>query len=144
AGGFDYSFVSDPDLQLNTWTEGGPNDYTPPHYGAGFLFMTYFLDRFGNEATQALVADPNNGLRAVDDVLAAQGITDPATGQPITAVDVFADWVIANYLGDPDAADGRYAYHIYPDAPTVSFPTDFWDCPDTQQATVRQFAADYY
>jgi hypothetical protein len=53
-GGFDYSFIRNPDLQLNDW----PNDpdATTPHYGAGFLFTTYFLDRFGEEAPQAQLA----------------------------------------------------------------------------------------
>jgi hypothetical protein len=146
ADGFDFAFTSDPDLQLNTWSEDPSSDPDViAHYGAGFLFMTYFLDRFGNEATQALVADANNGLRAVDEVLTSQGLTDPASGEPITSVDVFGDWVIANYLGDPDVADGRYAYNNYPDAPTVSFPTDsFFDCPIEEEANVAQYGADYY
>ena len=144
SAGFDTAFIIEPDLQLNTWTEDG-SDYSAPHYGAGFLFMAYFLDRFGEEATQALVADPANGFRAVENALQAQGITDPATGQPVTAVDVFADWVIANYLGDPDVADGRYEYHLYPDAPTVERPTEAIDaCPASDAVTVHQFAADYY
>ncbi len=138
--GFEEVYISDTDLQLNTWGED-----STPHYGAGFLFMAYFLDRFGDAATQALVNDQANGLRAVDEVLAAQAITDPASGAPVTAVDVFADWVIANYLGDPDVADGRYEYHNYPDSPTVSDPTDsFSDCPTDYSATVSQFGADYY
>jgi immune inhibitor A len=164
-GGHDDAFIRDPDLQLNAWSEGGPGAGSIPHYGAAFLFMAYFLDRFGNEATQALVADPANGLTAVDDVLASRGITDTAheppdaaheppdaaheppdaaTGRPIAAVDVFADWVIANTLGDPKVADGRYAYHDYPKAPRISSPTDTLTCPATQAATVHQFAADYY
>ncbi len=142
--GFDYSFVSNPDLQLNAWRELDSDD-SIPHYGAGFLFMAYFLDRFGETATQALVADPANGFRAVADVLQAQDITDPLTGEPVTSVDVFADWVIANYLGDPAVGDGRYEYHNYPDAPTVGSPTDtVYNCPTEQQATVHQYAADYY
>ena len=146
ADGFDYAYTSDPDLQLNSWSENPSSDpdiYA--HYGAGFLFMAYFLDRFGNESTQALVADPNNGMRAVDAVLSAEGITDPVTGAPITSNDVFADWVIANYLQDEDVADGRYVYHNYPDAPQVDFPTDsFNNCPVDQTESVHQFGVDYY
>ncbi|MEK6221077.1 MAG: hypothetical protein N2D54_02395, partial [Chloroflexota bacterium] len=49
-GGFDYSYIENPDLQLNDW----PNnpDQTIPHYGASFLFLTYFLDRLGEDATK--------------------------------------------------------------------------------------------
>ncbi len=31
-----------------------------PHYGQSFLYLTYFLDRFGEEATQALTNNPEN------------------------------------------------------------------------------------
>jgi hypothetical protein len=141
---FDYSFVDAPDTQLNAWADN-QTESTAPHYGAGFLFLAYFLDRFGSEATQALVADPANGLRSVDDVLAELNLTDPLTGQSLIAVDVFADWVVTNYLLDEDVADGRYTYHNYPDAPRVFAPTgEFSDCPLNESATVHQFAADYY
>ena len=66
-GGWDAAFVSDPDLQLNDW----PNnpDETGPHYGAGFMFVAYFLDRFGEEATQTLINHAANGLDSVDQTL---------------------------------------------------------------------------
>ena len=143
--GFDVSFLSQPDVQLDAWSTGGPGPDVVPHYGAGFLFMTYFLDRFGKPATQALESDQINGLRAVDDVFATRGITDTATGKPETSLALFQDWTIANYLGDPSVADGRYAYHDYPNAPTVSNPTNTYSCPSgPQTATVHQYAANYY
>jgi hypothetical protein len=145
ADGFDSIFISEPDVQLNSWVEAGGDPGSISHYGAAFLFMTYFLDRFGHEATQALVAHEANGLRAVDEVLTARGLNDPATGRPLTAVEVFADWVITNYVGDADIGDGRYDYHNYADAPVVFAPTDtFDDCPVERSATVHQYAADYY
>ncbi len=145
-GGFDAAYTANPDLQLTGWPEGSTSDPTSAaHYGAGFLFMDYFLDRFGAKTTQALVADPANGMRAVDDVLTAQAITDTTTGKPLTSADVFADWTIANYLGDSNVADGRYAYHNYPQAPKVDGPTDTYSsCPTEASATVHQFGAVYY
>ena len=117
AGGFDYLYTSDPDLQLNDW----PNDSsaTSPHYGASFLFVTYFLDRFGERATQALVGHPANGMTSVDAVLEDLSITDPQTGQQITAEDVFIDWAITNYLLDEDIADGRYYIIIIRERPRL-------------------------
>ncbi len=77
-GGHDYLYAEDPDLQLNDW----PNDQsqTTPHYGASFLFLNYFLDRFGEEATQALVANADNGMDSIDLVLQELNITDPLSG----------------------------------------------------------------
>ncbi len=114
-GGFDYLFIQNPDLQLTDWPVDP--DQTAPHYGASFLFTTYFLDRFGEEATQALVAHPANGLVSVDAVLDELNTTDPLTGEPTTADDVFIDWVLASYLDDPDVADGRFQYSNYPVLP---------------------------
>jgi len=141
-GGFDYAFISNPDLQLNDW----PNDpnATSPHYGAGFMFVTYFLDRFGEEATQALVADKDNGMDSVDGVLAELGIMDGQTGQPVSGDDVFRDWVSTNYLMDQNVGDGRFTYHNYPEAPQASETEGIFLCPsDWQERTVWQYATDY-
>lgn len=143
-GGFIYEYTNAPDLQLNDW----PNDpnATTPHYGAGFLFVTYFLERFGEDATKALVADPANGLESVDNVLAQLGLADTATGQPVTADDVVLDWTIANYLGDGSVEDGRYSYPTYPQM--LDYPaTDtevVEDCgTSTNPREVLQYGVDY-
>ena len=34
--------------------------------GESFLFLTYFLDRFGDKVTQALVKNQENSLTSVD------------------------------------------------------------------------------
>jgi immune inhibitor A len=36
-------YTSDPDLQLTAWDP----DNSQPHYGQSFLYLSYFLDRFG-------------------------------------------------------------------------------------------------
>ncbi|MCW5875533.1 MAG: immune inhibitor A [Anaerolineales bacterium] len=143
-GGFIRQYAINPDLQLNDW----PNEpYTSaPHYGASFMFVTYFLERFGPEATQALVAHPVNGLDSVDLVLAELGVVDPLTGQPPVADDVVLDWAVANYLGDDAVMDGRYDYPTYPQV--LDFmPGDteyLTDCGDElQHRDVRQYGVDY-
>jgi len=141
-GGFDYIFAQDPDLQLNDW----PNDpdATTPHYGASFLFVAYFLDRFGEEATKALVAHPDNGMDSIDAVLEEIGARDPTTGQPLGADDVFVDWTLANYLQDPKAANGRYGYQRYTSVPGF-YPAETLDTCDSASISgeVHQYAADY-
>ncbi|QRN83173.1 immune inhibitor A [Chloroflexota bacterium] len=110
-GGHDYSYLVDTDLQLTDWGDSvGDNS---PNYGASFLFMAYFLDRFGEEATQAVVAAPDNSMESITRVLDELGISDPLTGEPITADDVLADWAVANILLDPTVGDGRYDYSNY-------------------------------
>jgi len=140
-GGFDIVFSRDPDTQLNTWPEG-PGSATA-NYGAAYLFTSYFLDRFGRDATRALIADDENGLASVDNVLHQLGLSDPQTGRPLTADDVFADWVIANFLDDSDIADGRYGNSLI-DVPRFAVQTTHRRCPVAPtQETVHQYATDY-
>ncbi len=141
-GGHDFLFARNPDLQLTDW----PNDKnsTSPHYGASFLFLNYFLNRFGEKATQSVVADPANGLGSIDHVLSEEKITNAATGQPVTADDVFVDWTLTNYIDDARVGDGRYTYVNYPGAPTVKDTETIRACPTTDQTrTVNQYGTDY-
>jgi immune inhibitor A len=141
-GGSDYLFSGNPDLQLNDW----PNDpsATSPHYGAAFLYVTYFLDRFGEKATQALVEHPANGMFSVDSVLEDMNIIDPQTGDLIDADDVFIDWAISNYLIDETIEDGRFTYRNYQDVPQVGDTETVHSC-DNGRITrdVHQYGADY-
>lgn len=141
-GGFDFSYIADPDLQLNDW----PNDQnaTTPHYGAGFLFMNYFLDRFGEDATKLLVKDPANGLDSVEDVLREISATDPSTGAPISADDFFMDWAVTNFVLDKTVGDGRYVYNNYPGAHRASATESIFSCPQSPiTRDVHQYGVDY-
>ncbi len=141
-GGADFVYANNPDLQLNDW----PNDpsRTTPHYGAAFLFLTYFLDRFGESATQALVSHPENGLESVDVLLGELAAVDPLTGTTIGTDDLFMDWALANYLQDASIGDGRYAYQNYPGAPQAVTTETIRVCPTPAEARdVRQYGTDY-
>ncbi|HEY76216.1 MAG TPA: hypothetical protein G4O00_08555 [Thermoflexia bacterium] len=134
-GGAEYTFANEPDTQLNSWPEGP--GAAGANYGAGYLFTSYFLDRFGPEATQALVAHDENGFAAVDAVLAELGVG-------IDHVDLFADWVIANLLDDPTLYDGRYGYEeIDPPTPRMNGRFNSRDYPLSRETTVHQYATDY-
>ncbi|MCJ7569470.1 MAG: immune inhibitor A [Anaerolineales bacterium] len=137
-GGWDYAYASEPDLALTYWpTSGGA------HYGQAFLFVTYFLDRFGSEATQAVVANPKNGLDSIDRTLEAMGIVDNQTDAPITADEVHRDWAIAMLVNDPSISEGRYTFHSYV-APQVSYSDQFVTCPTgPQERQVNQYGIDY-
>jgi immune inhibitor A len=142
-GGHDFSYMQNPDLQLNTWVDILSPD-SSAHYGASFLYLTYFLDRFGKDATKALTANPENDITSVDTTLAQLNITDPQTGKVITADDVYVDWAIANLLKDKSVGDGRYTYNNYPDSPQAAPTETIFICPQSSLARdVHQYGVDY-
>jgi len=142
-GGADWGYVQNPDLQLNSWVNNTSPDFSA-HYGQSFLYLTYFLDRFGEEATKALTNNPENDLPSVDGTLAELNITDPQTGNVITADDVFMDWAVTLHLMDKSVGDGRYVYNNYPNAPTVEASEPVSSCPQSMSGTVNQYGMDYY
>jgi hypothetical protein len=142
-GGADYVYVMNPDMQLNTWVDNSSPDFSA-HYGQSFLYLAYFLDRFGEEATKALTNNPENDLTSVDQTLADLNITDPETGNGITADDVFMDWAATIYLMDKSVGDGRYVYNNYPSAPKVTVSESVANCPQSLSGTVNQYGIDYY
>ncbi len=140
-GGFDETYLMNTDLQLNDWPVDSGD--TSPHYGSSFLFISYFLDRFGEELTKQLVRSEENGFESMDDVFAASQITDAATGELVTADDLFVDWSLANYLQDDSIEDGRYDYRSY-DPRIASAPNNFdSECLSNWQASsVKQYGVD--
>ncbi len=129
------AFARQPDTQLNAWS--GEMGQAPAQYGASYLFLAYFLDRFGRQTTRALVAHQEDGLDSVDAVLSSLDVG-------IGFDDVFADWVVANYINDPGLAEGRYGYlSLLP--PPFESEADYEapDLPVERQASVGQYGADY-
>jgi hypothetical protein len=142
-GGADWLYAQNPDLQLNDWADSNSPDFAP-HYGISFLYVTYFLDRFGQDATKALTANPENDLTSVDDTLKTLDITDPSTSNLITADDVFMDWAVAMFVQDNKVGDGRFAFHNYPDAPQAHATETISTCPsDSFSRSVHQYGIDY-
>ncbi len=129
-GGFDRLYLQNTDLQLTGW---GPHiGQNGPHYGASMLFTAYIYGRFGDDFTRALAAEQANGLESIDNVLEAFEFDDPLTGEIMTAEDVFADWAVTNLVGNPEVADGRFHYSLYPDAPLAGHTSAITTCPTGQ------------
>ncbi len=99
------NFARQPDTQLDTWSDQ-PNG-NGAHYGASYLFASYFFQRFGQEAVAALVANRLRGIEGFNAVLAARG-----TG--LRFEDVFQDWVVANLAHDETSAGMVYGYKDVP------------------------------
>ncbi len=136
-GGSEYDYLRRPDTQLTTWPEGVAGDASP-NYGGAYLFMSYFLDRFGEEATKALVSHDENSMDSVDRIL-----TDDL-GLPMTHADLFADWSIANLLDNTEIADGQYGYpSINLGNPRINATHRVNNGPVTDRSTVNQYGVDY-
>ncbi|MFQ5814031.1 MAG: hypothetical protein ACE5I2_12725, partial [Anaerolineae bacterium] len=129
-GGYDRAFSSAPDTQLTSWPDPGQ---TSANYGASFLFAAYFLERFGDQALRSVVSQQANGTTGFEAILTEQGLTFE---------DVFADWLIANYLDDTDLADGHYGYRDLTVGPAHLDQTHA-DYLVQRSTTVHQYGADY-
>jgi len=126
--GYTGAALANPDTQLNAWEPLGGSNI--PHYGMSHLFFRYLLDRYGGwEGAAQLLKEPGNGIAGIDAYLAPFGTTFE---------DVFADWVIANYVDDP--AGGRYSQ---PSMEAHAAPAATLDGYQDGEGDVHQFAADY-
>ncbi|HFC09182.1 MAG TPA: hypothetical protein ENJ54_04935 [Chloroflexi bacterium] len=136
-GGSDWAYARQPDTQLNAWSDPQQEDPSA-HYGASFMFMAYFLGRYGEQATRTLIARPENGLESVDLTLKEIGAGEMADG-------LFADWAVANWLQDPSLDDGRYGYKTpgYTRQPWFQPQHEVKTCPDEGGDTVHQYGVDY-
>lgn len=122
------SFISAPDTQLNYFTQSSAD------YGAAALFATYFYDRFGAAMTKQLVQETDNDTDSVSKVLADHGFT-------LTFDNLFADWVIANYLASHGRGQPPYNYQTI----TLPDPIEPFEISAGHSAltAVNQYAADY-
>jgi hypothetical protein len=142
-----YAFANNPGTQLNTWSESSAAENSA-HYGGAFLFWSYLYDRFGEEATRLVARLPGRDLQSLMRSLAAQGIVNPDTGRAYTFEDLFADFVIANYMGRQAVEGGapnRFSY-ADTDVPPLSTEGDLnsADYPYEREAQVSQFGTHYY
>lgn len=130
--GSEVSFAVNPDTQLNSWAEDPSRAL--PHYGAAYLLVSYLAERYGGyEGLKDLVAEKARGINGVERYLDKKGFA-------VTFDDVFKDWVIANYLDDPQLDDGRYGYK---DIDVHVRASDVGELPVRVATTVHQYAADY-
>jgi hypothetical protein len=140
-GGVDTEFLATPSARLGGWTDDTPAMAT--HYGIALLFNDYFAEHYGGPSVlRELVTDPAQVPLNFDHVLAAHGYTDRFD-------DVYAKFVIANLLNDPNVAGGIYAYPTFPNQRAepqrliTSYPYIQGD-PNNPLGTVDQYATQYY
>jgi len=141
--GFDLMFSINPDLQLNFWPGNDQGD-SRPHYGSSYLFVKYFMDRFGQQYIRDLVAHPDNGLKSIDRVLNSVNEFVGQCDQTCQSEDLFQDWTIANLLQDSSIDKGIYSYQENDSIPDILI-SEKLNCGDGwKELMVNQFGSDYF
>lgn len=124
------SFPSNPDNNLTTW-EGAWADYIKT-----YLWTLYFFEQYGGHpSVYALVHEPLNSMAGYDAILDQFSYTE-------NTEDVFADWVVANYLDDTSVEDGRFGY-VGEELPSF-YAQSYSTYPVEVSSAVNHWAADYY
>ena len=127
---FGDSFLEAPQTGLTQWQAV---DERLPKYGAAFLFILYLAERFGDDILPALLKDEANGWSSVVKVLGEY--TD------VSADEVFADWVLANYFLDFRRGYGYRALEadLSPPAPSASYNS----FPAEHEGFLSQYSTEY-
>ncbi len=133
ADGLDQDKADSPDTQLDSF------DYANfgPYYGGGYLWLLYLYEQFGGtRVTRAILADSTlSNMALFDDVLARLH-----TG--LTSTQVFANWLVANFLNDKTVAGGIYGYS-HSTIHSVTQPANPVSLPFTLTPTMHQYGANY-
>lgn len=127
---FAKSFLEAPPTGLTQWEAV---EEKLPKYGAAFLFVLYLAERFGEGILPALLQDKANGWSSVVNVL--REYTD------VSADEVFADWVVANYFLDFRRGYGYRALEadLSPPAPSASYNR----FPAERDGSLPQYSTEY-
>lgn len=134
-----FDFMSFPQTQLNSWAEDP--FMRSANYGAATLFMLYFYQNYGESSVRLLSIDSSpRGLTAVDNTLRQLGETDMGGAAPVDRL--FADWVVANLVNDPN--DPRYGYPSLAGMLIAADTQYLSDDKGTLDVTAPQYAASYF
>jgi hypothetical protein len=79
--------------------------------GSQQMFLLYLQQRYGGDIYRDLFMQEGAGIATLDAVLAANAMSDPATGAPVTGRDAFADFVMTNTLNFA-FGDRRYVHSL--------------------------------
>ena len=127
---FQTTFLAFPGVSLTNWPEVSTGSAN--HYGGASLFMDYLAQQYGTESLRLLMEEPADGILGVNAYLAAVRADKSFS-------ELFADWLIANYLDDPRG--GVYSYPEY----TVQTPVaEIMEAPGKVTDKVPQHSARYY
>jgi hypothetical protein len=125
---------TDPDTPLATW--GSSSGGVSTRRRTAYLFAAYYHERFGDEGTRALVAQPLNGITGIEATLA-----DLQAG--LTFEEFFAEWLVSNYLDSESEPPTTQFGYVNLDLGRPKPSAVYEDYPAQLEASVQQFGADY-
>ena len=132
-------FAQNPDIQLTARPETSFNaeDETHyAHYAAERLFAIYLLEQFGADFIRAVVQNPAPGVVSIQEEL------NKLEGAP-KFDDVYATWLLANFLDMPDLRQGQFGYkNTDPTLPVSQIIESFGEAPVRDQ--LPPYGARYY
>jgi immune inhibitor A len=99
-------FALNPDIQLTSRPErkyGDEDKADFAHYGAEKLFAVYLLEQFSPQFIKDLVENPDPGVISIQQEL------NKLPEKP-RFEEVFASWLLANLLNQPNLLEGQYGY----------------------------------
>jgi immune inhibitor A len=139
------AYLANPDRQLTTWVH---HQAALPHYGASYLFMTYFYEQYGKDLDlkDLIRQGASERLELFAELAHKQNPNIQDFG------DLYADWAIANLINNAHYGDGRYAYMQLPSTAPIQplsndnteeevaqFGSDYWELPASDQERVIRF-----
>ncbi len=132
---FANTYLSDPDVQLNTWVSGSARSIF--YYGYGYVFSRYIYDRFGPDFFTLWATYPQGGFDGLDALFAEEGLD-------VTAQQVWLDYLIAITLHGTGDVPAPYGF-----APEFSGGLDpvgtaSLTAGKLLEEEVRQYGADIY
>lgn len=96
---FRSSYLSSTQASLILWSDNPSSSI--PNYGGASLFMEYLAQQYGLDSLRLLMNQPADSIQGVQAYLEAVEAQRDFR-------QLFADWIVANYLDDPD--DTAYGY----------------------------------
>jgi immune inhibitor A len=119
------AYLIKPDQSLWYWGSDSAD------YGQSYLFVDYLYEQLGEEFIKVLVANPANGLRSIDQTLAA-------FKSPRDTDTMYADSMTAAFFNNLNLGDGQYAYKN-PTLMAISPKYEFTSLPAVYQGTIQQY-----
>lgn len=133
------AYLERPRVSLVNWPAVIGND-TGVHYGAAALFAHYLREHYvGGDGLIRLLGEAADGIAGVNAYLDKSGVRAVAgSPDPLTFRNVFADWMVANLLDQPDSSHGYAGLSVRADHRRSIRPGD-----DPRPAELDQYGVDY-